>query len=106
MTRRYVVFRLLGSFAEEVRFHLLDDELLVFLLPRLQTVLVEQHLHVLLPLLPSQLGDVVVDALSQGAIEWRLVEALHFATHLYAIHHSCHRELLSPHCAGTMPTDR
>src|ERR1700734_701720 len=56
---------LLGAFTEEIGFRLLDDELLVLLLPGLQAIFIEQHLHVLLPLLPGELGDVVVDFLSQ-----------------------------------------
>src|SRR5271165_3043425 len=83
---RNVFFGLLGAFTEEIGFHLLHDELLVIFLPGLKAVFVEQHLHVLLPLLPCKLGDLVVDALSQFAIEGRLVEAFHLASHLDALH--------------------
>src|SRR5208283_3810249 len=89
---RDVLLGLLGAFAKEIGFHLLHNEFLVLFLPGLQAVFVEQHLHVLLPLLPSQLRYVFVDALSQGAVKGRLVEALHFAPHFYAVHHPCHAE--------------
>src|SRR3974390_2556312 len=87
---RHVIGWRLCAFAEEVGLHLLHDEFLVLFLPGLQAVFVEEHLHVLLPLLPCELGNVVVDALAQRSVEGRLVEALHFATHLYALHHVCH----------------
>src|SRR5271167_1678068 len=90
LRRRHVLLGLLGAFAEEVGFHLLHDELLVVLLPGLQAIFVKQHLHVLLPLLPRQLGHVVVDALPKFAIERRLVETFHFAAHLNALHRVCH----------------
>src|SRR5271157_85166 len=93
LARRHVLLWLLSAFAEEIGIHLLHDELLVLFLPGLQAVFVEQHLHVFLPLLPCQLGDVVVDALPEFAIERRLVEAFHFAAHLDALHHVCHSEL-------------
>src|SRR5208283_3729513 len=91
---RDVLLGLLGAFAKEIGFHLLHNEFLVLFLPGLQAVFVEQHLHVLLPLLPSQLRYVFVDALSQGAVKGRLVESLHFAPHFCAVHHPCHVEIL------------
>src|ERR1035437_9915196 len=94
LARRNEILGLLRALAEEISIHLLHDEFLVFLLPGLQAIFVEQHLHVFLPLLPRQLGNVVVDALSEFAIERRFVQTFHFAAHLYALHHVCHPELL------------
>src|SRR4051812_43916957 len=41
-----------GAFAKEKIFHVLGDEILRFLLPRHQPVLVQDHLHPLFPELP------------------------------------------------------
>src|SRR5438552_905633 len=62
-----------GAFAEEKIFHVLGDELLRLFLPRHQTVLVEDHLHAILPELPRLGGDVLVDALTEGTgPRWRV----------------------------------
>src|SRR5512146_222448 len=85
-----VLLGFLGAFAEEVSFHLLDDEVLVVFLPGLQAVLVEQHLHVIGPALPCLLADVVVDPLAERRVKGGLVESFHLLAELNAFHHVCH----------------
>src|SRR5258708_22271006 len=63
-----------GAVAEEEVLHVLGDEVLRFLLPRHQAVLVEDHLHALFPELPRVLRDVVVDALAEIAWPGNRVE--------------------------------
>src|SRR5262249_60617757 len=64
---RDIARRECGSFAKEEVFHVLGDELLRFFLPRHQPVLVEDHLHAILPELPCLRRDVFVDALAEFA---------------------------------------
>ncbi len=61
--------------AEQELFHLFGDEGLRFLLEGEQAVLVEDHLHPFLPLLPRLGRDVVVDALAKRARPRRGLEA-------------------------------
>src|SRR4051812_25734 len=63
-----------GALAEEKIFHMFGDEILRFLLPGHQPVLVEDHLHALLPELPRLPGDVLVDALAELARPRRRVQ--------------------------------
>ena len=68
-----------SAFAEEVIFHLLEQELLRLLRAEVEPVLVHDHLHLLEPHLPGFLGDVLVDALAQRmVVERGLVESRHF----------------------------
>src|ERR1044071_4752234 len=60
--------------AEEEVFHVLGDQILRFLLPGHQPVLVEDHLHAILPELPRLRGDVLVDPLAELAGPWRCIE--------------------------------
>src|SRR6266850_2402905 len=63
-----------GAFAEEEIFHMFGNELLCFLLPRHQAVLVQDHLHPLFPELPGVDRHVVVDALAELAGPRHIVE--------------------------------
>jgi hypothetical protein len=49
-------------------------------LPGLEAIFVEQHLHVVLPVSPCLLADVLVDSLPEGAVKGRFVEAFGFAS--------------------------
>src|SRR6476646_3366919 len=73
------------ALAEKVLFHLLGDDLLRFLLKRQQPVLVEDHLHPLLPHLPRFGGHVVVDALAERARPRRRVEPREITLELDAV---------------------
>src|SRR5262249_12607629 len=84
---RYVTRRKRRPFAEEKIFHVLGDEILGFLLPRHQPVLVEDHLHPILPELPGRRRDVVVDPLPELARPRRRVEAGELLLKLLAEHH-------------------
>src|SRR5579859_805270 len=64
-----------GALAEEELFHVLRDELLRFFLPGHQAVLVEDHLHPILPELPRLRGDVVVHPLTELTGPRQRVEA-------------------------------
>src|SRR5579864_7110198 len=76
---RHVTWRQRRAFAEEIIFHLLEQEFLRFLSAEVQPVLVHDHLHLLQPHLPGFLGDALIDALAERmAIEGRLVEPRHF----------------------------
>ena len=71
--------RQLGAFAEEVFFHLLEQEFLRFGLAQVEAVLVHDHLHVFHPALPRLFRNVFVDALAQRvAVEGNFVEAGQF----------------------------
>ena len=89
---RNVTGRKRRAFAEEVLFHLLDQELLRFLRAQVEAVLVHDHLHVLDPHPPGFLRHVVVDALAEGmAFEGNLVESGHFPLELRAKDHALSR---------------
>ena len=62
------------------------DQLLAFLLPRHQPVLVEDHLLALLPELPCLRRHVLVDALADLAGPRRRIEARQFLLELDALH--------------------
>src|SRR5215213_167195 len=74
------------ALAEEEVFHVLRDELLRFLLPRHQAVLVEDHLHSLLPHLPGVERDVLVDSLPQLTRPRRVLESGELLLELLAEH--------------------
>src|SRR5208282_6401565 len=61
-----------GSLTEEKLLHLLHDDFLILLARRVQAIFVQQHLAVFHPLAPRLLRDVLVDLLSQVAVERRL----------------------------------
>src|SRR5579863_8979314 len=74
-----------GPLAEEVLFHLLNDEFLRFLGAQIQPVLIHEHFHVLDPHLPRFFRNVVVDTLAQRmALKRDLVEAFHLLLKLDA----------------------
>src|SRR5579872_4843979 len=76
MRFRLELRRQLGAFAEEVFFHLFEQELLGFGLAEVEAVLVHDHLHVLDPTLPGFFGNVLVDALPQRVpVKGNFVEA-------------------------------
>src|SRR5262245_51968787 len=64
---RHVPGRQRGAFAEEEVLHVLGDEILRFLLPGHEPVLVQDHLHALFPEFPRVLGHVFEDALTELA---------------------------------------
>src|ERR1700721_17726 len=67
-----------SSLAKEKLLHLLDDDFLILLTGWVQAIFVEQHLAVLHPLTPRLLRDVIVNLLSEIAVEGRLGEAGQF----------------------------
>src|SRR5215510_5474331 len=81
-----VAWRERRAFTEEKIFHVFGDEILRFLLPRHQAVLVEDHLHAILPELPRVGGDVVVDPLAELAGPRWCVETREFLLELHAHH--------------------
>src|SRR4030095_7300781 len=72
--RRRVPGRQRRAFTEEEVFHVLGDEVLRLFLPRHEAVLVEDHLHPILPELPGLGGDVLVDPVAEIARPRRRVE--------------------------------
>src|SRR4030095_5769631 len=62
---RHVPGRQRRAFTEEEVFHVLGDEVLRLFLPRHEAVLVEDHLHAILPELPRLRRDVLVDPLTK-----------------------------------------
>src|SRR5439155_23117021 len=72
---RHVTRRQRGAVAEEEILHVLGDEILCFLLPRHEPVLIEDHLHALLPELPGIFRDVVENALTELAGPRHRIEA-------------------------------
>src|SRR5215467_614768 len=72
-TFRERLFRLLGdvtgrqcgTLAEEEILHVLGHEVLRLFLPRHQAILIEDHLHTILPQLPGVGGNAVKDALTE-----------------------------------------
>src|SRR5882724_11669070 len=90
---RGVVRRELRTLAEEIFFELVHPELLPRGGQEIDAVLVDDHLRVLEPEPPSLLRHVVEDALAQGALQRRLLEAFHFFPELHALNsssHACH----------------
>src|ERR1039458_5669024 len=81
---RDVIRREGRAFAKEVLVHLLDEELLGFLVAEVEAVLVHDHLQAVYPHLPGFLGNVVVDLLPQRmAVEGHFIEAFHFLLKLH-----------------------
>src|SRR3954469_18242622 len=68
---RDVIGRKRRTVAEEEFLHVLGDQFLCFLLERHQPVLVEDHLHPLLPEFPRVGRYVLVNSLAQFAGPWR-----------------------------------
>src|SRR5262245_57112177 len=64
-----------GAFTEEEVLHVLGDEILRFLLPGHEPVLVQDHLHALFPEFPRVLGHVFEDALTKLARPQRRIVA-------------------------------
>src|SRR5690348_3334244 len=58
--------------------HLLGQKLLRLRSPRLQSILVQQHLLVLGPVVPRLLGHVVVDLPAKIVVKRRLIQTLQF----------------------------
>src|ERR1700752_2722877 len=75
------------ALAEEEILHVSSDQLLRFLLPRHEAVLIQDHLHSLFPELPGLSRDVIVDALTELAGPGRGVQTGQFLLKLRAKHH-------------------
>src|ERR1700757_2709465 len=71
---RHILLGQRRSLTEKVLVHLLHQKLLRLGRPRLQAILIEQHLLVLQPLHPGLLRDVVIDLVAEIAVEGRLLE--------------------------------
>ena len=65
------------ALAEEKLLHLFHQELLRRWCPRLQPVLIQQHLLPVYPLAPRLLGHVLENLLAELRVEGRLFQALH-----------------------------
>ena len=72
MRRGHIFLRRRGAFPKEELLHLMNDHFLILLARRIQPVFVEQHLAVLCPLGPGLLRYVLIDFLSEFAVERRL----------------------------------
>lgn len=95
---RDVFGRRRGTLAEEILFHLLDEEFLRFFGTKVQPVLIHEHFHVLNPHAPCLFRDVVVNALAKRmAFERDLGEPFHFAIQFDAIDLTWRRSRLSTH---------
>ena len=75
-----------GAFPEEKLLHVLLHQFLRLLLPGHQPVLVEDHLHAILPELPGLGGHVLVDALPQLSRPGGAVEPRQRLLELHALH--------------------
>src|SRR4051812_17964059 len=85
---RYVPGRQGGAFAEEEVFHVARHQLLRFLLPGHQPVLVQDHLLTLFPHLPRLRGDVFEYALTEFAGPRLGIESGQILLELDAVDHS------------------
>src|SRR6185437_15355997 len=94
MRRRHVLLRQFAASAEEELVHLFHKELLGLACPRLQAILIQQHLLPFQPLVPCLHGHIFVDFLSKIRVKRRLVESFHLLLILRAEHHMRHRSNL------------
>src|ERR1017187_7379023 len=90
------------ALAEEEAVHLLHQKILCLPRPRLQPVLIQQHLLPLHPLAPRLLRHVLVDLLAEVGVERRFVQPLQLSLVLGAKNHVRHRIVLlvSSDCNG------
>src|SRR4030095_8907639 len=75
-----------GPRPEEKIFHVPGDRFLRFLLPRHETVLIENHLLPVFPHLPRLGGHALIDALSKLAGPWRGIARGQILLELHAVH--------------------
>src|ERR1700722_1042460 len=81
---RHVPWRQRRAFAEEEIFHVLGHQILRFLLPGHEPVLVQDHLHPILPELPGVRRNVLVNSLTELPGPWRVVQTWQFLLKLGA----------------------
>src|SRR6185437_10369182 len=93
--RRDEFFGQLRSCAEEILFHLLDEELLRLRLPGLEPIFIEQHLGVLGPHAPRFSAYVFINLLTQFGIEGAFIQAGKFASQLCAFDHTRHENIVT-----------
>lgn len=82
--------RLRAALSEEVILELSHPDALTRLADQVEPVLVDEHLRMLQPLLPSRLGNLIKDLLTQLTANGRPVEALKLLAEFYALNGSCH----------------
>src|ERR1700688_567383 len=87
---RHVACRHIAAGAEEIFLHLRTQVLAGARIGQMETVLVDQHRLVALPLLPGLLGNVLEDPFAEVAGYRGKIESLQFAPQLDAVHHPCH----------------
>src|SRR6185436_9699147 len=83
---RDVIGRQRRSFAEEEVFHLRADQLLAFLLPGHQPVLVENHLLALFPELPGLRRHTLINPLADLTGPGRRIQSRQLLLELDALH--------------------
>src|SRR5260370_5202000 len=90
----YILLRQRSALPIEELVHLLHQELLRLPRPRLQTVLVQQHLLPLDPLTPGLLAHALVNLLAKVRVERRLIQPFHLSLVLHTKNHVRHRVFL------------
>src|SRR5260370_30623393 len=90
VARRNILLRQRSTFAKEKLVHLLHQKLLRLPRPRLQTILIQQHLLPLHPLAPRLLRNILVDLLPKVRIERRFLPPVHLSLESRAENHLLH----------------
>src|SRR3954471_16110230 len=92
------------SFAEQKLLHVFRHQVLRFFLPGHEAIFIEDHLHPVFPQLPCGRRDVVVDALTELARPWRLLQTRQLFAELLTHHLASalsHAAILPPRAHAT-----
>src|SRR3977135_3269793 len=87
---RNILLRQRSTLAKEKLIHLLHEKLLRLPRPRLQTILVQQHLLPFHPLTPRLLRNILVNLLPKLRIERRFIQPFHLSLESRVENHVCH----------------
>src|SRR5882757_4060211 len=85
-----ILLRQRSTFTKEKLVHLLHQKLLRLSRPRLQTILVQQHLLPFHPLAPRLLRYILVNLLPKVRIERRFIQPFHLSLESRIENHMCH----------------
>src|SRR5882757_11093044 len=85
-----ILLRQRSTFTKEKLVHLLHQKLLRLSRPRLQTILVQQHLLPFHPLAPRLLRNILINLLPKVRIERRFVQPFHLSLESRVENHVCH----------------
>src|ERR1700733_11293573 len=99
VSRSHILLRQRSAFAEEELVHLLHQKILRLARPRLQTVLIQQHLLPLHPLRPALLRDVLKYLLPKIRVKRRLIQPFHLSLESRIENHVRHRHISSIDCS-------